>query len=64
MAKNVKNTPEVEKKNEAPGVEIPVVSETKLKNFKCPDGSIFDREDLATDWCKMRKMDIGDIKKV
>lgn len=33
-------------------------------NHECPDGSIFDREDLALDWCKMRKMNIGEIKKV
>lgn len=33
-------------------------------NHECPDGSIFDREDLARDWCKMRKMNIGEIKKV
>ena len=33
-------------------------------NHECPDGSIFDREDLAIDWCKMRKMDIGEIKQI
>lgn len=33
-------------------------------NHECPDGSIFDREDLAIDWCKMRKMNIGEIKKI
>lgn len=32
--------------------------------FKTPDGGIFDREDLAIDWCKMRKMDVSKIEKL
>lgn len=41
-----------------------VLDESILENFKCPDGAIFDREDLAIDWCRMRKMEIGKIEKV
>lgn len=41
-----------------------VLDENILKNFKCPDGAIFDREDLAIDWCRMRKMEIGKIEKI
>lgn len=32
--------------------------------FKTPDGGIFDREDLAIDWCKMRRMDVSKIEKI
>ena len=63
---------ELEKEIPEPETETEEVNEdliTKEEDFEtfnheCPDGSIFDREDLAIDWCKMRKMDIGKIKRI
>lgn len=63
---------ELEKEIPEPETETDEVDEeliTKEEDFEtfnhqCPDGSIFDREDLAIDWCKMRKMNIGEIKKI
>ena len=63
---------ELEKEIPEPETETEEVDEnliTKEEDFEtfnheCPDGSIFDREELAIDWCKMRKMNIGEIKKV
>lgn len=54
--------PEMEAANEVANSEV--LDENILKNFKCPDGAIFDREDLAIDWCRMRKMEIGKIEKI
>lgn len=54
--------PEMETTNEVANSEV--LDENILKNFKCPDGAIFDREDLAIDWCRMRKMEIGKIEKI
>ena len=54
-------------KAETPKDKMPIIdNETTavVLQFKTPDGGIFDREDLAIDWCKMRKMEVGKIVKL
>lgn len=54
-------------KAETPKDEMPIIdNETTaaVVQFKTPDGGIFDREDLAIEWCKMRRMDVSKIEKL
>ena len=58
----VKEPEATNEENKTAEVKKETKKEQKL-NYKCPDGSIFDREDLAIDWCKMRKLDLNEIEK-